>query len=51
MNGLLGWALTFFVLAIIAGLLGLRGVAGITMAVARWFVILFIILAIVAILL
>ena len=51
MAGLLGWALTFFVLAVIAGLLGLRGVAGISMSIARWFVIIFIILAIVALIL
>ena len=51
MAGLLGWAITFFVLAIIAALFGLRGIAGITMAVARWFVIIFIILAVVSLVL
>lgn len=47
MAGLLNWALTFFVLAIVAGLVGLRGIAGLTMSIARWFVIIFIILALV----
>ena len=51
MAGLLNWALTFFVLAIIAALLGLRGIAGVTMTIARWFVILFIVLAIVSLIL
>lgn len=37
MAGLLNWAITFFVLAIIAALLGARHVAGISMEVARWF--------------
>ncbi|WP_144900967.1 DUF1328 family protein [Halobellus captivus] len=44
-------ALVFFVLAILAALLGARGVAGITMEIAKWFVILFIVLTIVSILL
>jgi uncharacterized membrane protein YtjA (UPF0391 family) len=51
MAGLLGWAITFFVLAIIAALLGIRGIAGITMAIARWLVIIFIILAVASLLL
>ena len=51
MAGLLNWALTFFILAIIAGLLGMRGVAGISMEVARWFVILFIVLALISLIL
>ena len=51
MAGLLNWALTFFVLAIVAGLVGLRGIAGLTMKIARWFVIIFIILALVTLIL
>ena len=51
MAGLLNWALTFFVLAIVAGLVGLRGIAGITMSIARWFVIIFIIIALAALIL
>ncbi|WP_231188324.1 DUF1328 domain-containing protein [Haladaptatus sp. DYF46] len=44
-------AIAFFVLAIIAGVLGARGVAGLSMEVAKWLVIVFIVLAIVSFLL
>ncbi|ELY44244.1 DUF1328 family protein [Natronorubrum sulfidifaciens] len=45
------WALIFFILAIVAAAVGARGVAGISMEIARIFVLIFIILAIVALLL
>jgi uncharacterized membrane protein YtjA (UPF0391 family) len=41
----------FFVLAILAALVGARGVAGVSMSIARWFVIIFIVLAIVSLIL
>ena len=45
-----GWTLKlgfdFFILAVIPAILGLRGIAGITMAFVRWLVIIFIILVI-----
>ena len=44
-------AIVFFVLAIVAGGVGARGVAGVTMGIARIFVLIFIVLAIVALLL
>lgn len=44
-------ALVFFVLALVAALLGARGVAGVGMAVAKWFVVLFVVLAVVALIL
>ena len=44
----LQWAVVFFILAIIAAVLGARGVAGVTMAVAKWFVIIFLVLAIIS---
>jgi uncharacterized membrane protein YtjA (UPF0391 family) len=47
----LEWAVVFFVIAIIAAVLGARGVAGVTMTVAKWFVIIFLVLAVVSILL
>ncbi len=47
----LQWAIVFFVLAIIAAAVGARGVAGITMEIARIFVLIFIILAIVSLIL
>ncbi len=45
------WALVFFVLAILAAAIGARGVAGVSMEIARIFVLIFIVLAIVALLL
>ncbi|MGA9099174.1 MAG: DUF1328 family protein, partial [Methanotrichaceae archaeon] len=44
MASLLYLAIIFFILAIIAGALGARGVAGVSMNVAKWLVIIFIIL-------
>jgi uncharacterized membrane protein YtjA (UPF0391 family) len=48
---LLSLAIGFFVLAIIAGVLGARGVAGISMDIAKWLVIIFIVLAIISLIL
>ncbi len=48
-SGLLEWAVVFFLLAIVAAIVGARGVAGVTMAVAKWFIIIFLILAILSI--
>lgn len=45
------YALIFFVLAIIAAIFGARGVAGVSMAVAKWFVIIFVVLAIITLVL
>lgn len=47
----LQWAVVFFVIAIIAAVVGARGVAGVSMAVAKWFVIIFLVLAIISVLL
>ncbi|MXV62345.1 DUF1328 domain-containing protein [Natronorubrum sp. JWXQ-INN-674] len=44
-------ALLFFVIAIIAGALGATGVAGMTMSIAKWLVLLFLVLAVVSMLL
>lgn len=51
MPDLLYLAVVFFVLAIVAWLLGARGVAGLSMDVAKWLVIAFIVLAIIALIL
>jgi uncharacterized membrane protein YtjA (UPF0391 family) len=51
MAGLLILAIGFFVLAIIAGIMGARGVAGMSMDIAKWLVIIFIILAVVSLIL
>ena len=45
------WALIFFVLAIVAALFGFRGVAGLSMGVAKILVVVFIILAVIAVIL
>ncbi|WP_338727308.1 DUF1328 family protein [Haladaptatus sp. DJG-WS-42] len=47
----LQYALLFFVLAIIASVVGARGIAGITMEIAKIFIAIFIILAIIALIL
>jgi uncharacterized membrane protein YtjA (UPF0391 family) len=44
-------AVVFFVLALVAALVGARGVAGISMEVAKWFIIIFVVLAIVSLVL
>ena len=44
-------ALLFFVIALIAGALGAGGVAGLSMAIAKWLVLLFLVLAVVSLLL
>jgi uncharacterized membrane protein YtjA (UPF0391 family) len=51
MAGLLSLAIGFFILAIVAGVLGARGVAGISMDIAKWLVIIFIILAVISLIL
>jgi uncharacterized membrane protein YtjA (UPF0391 family) len=47
----LQWAVIFFVIAIVAAVLGARGVAGVTMTIAKWFVIIFLVLAVISLLL
>ena len=47
----LNWAVVFFIIAIVAAVLGARGIAGISMTVAKWFVIIFLVLAVISILL
>ena len=44
---LIGLAILFLILAFVAYVLGARGIAGFSMEIARWLVIIFIILAIV----
>lgn len=42
-------AILFFVLAIVAAVLGARGVAGLSMDIAKWLVIVFLVLAVLSI--
>lgn len=44
-------AVVFFVLAVVAGLVGFRGIAGISMGIARIFILVFLVLAIISLLL
>lgn len=44
-------AVLFIVLAIIAAVFGARGVAGISMSIAKWFILIFIVLAVLSIIL
>jgi uncharacterized membrane protein YtjA (UPF0391 family) len=45
---LIGLAVVLLVLALVAYVLGARGVAGFSMEIARWLVIIFIILAVIS---
>lgn len=42
--GLLGWALTFLVIAIVAGLFGFGLIAGLSVTIAKWLFIIFAVL-------
>ncbi|EJG06199.1 MAG: DUF1328 domain-containing protein [Methanofollis liminatans] len=48
MADLIGLAILFLILALVAYVLGAKGVAGLSMTIAKWLVIIFIILAIIS---
>lgn len=48
MATLIGLAVVFLILALVAFILGAKGVAGLSMDIAKWLVIIFIVLAIIA---
>ena len=50
-GGILYWALLFFVLAVVAAMVGSRGIAGISMEIARILVVVFLVLAVVSLIL
>jgi uncharacterized membrane protein YtjA (UPF0391 family) len=50
-GGFLELAILFFVLAIVAAVVGARGVAGLSMNIAKWLVIIFLVLAVVSLVL
>ncbi|WP_049913633.1 DUF1328 domain-containing protein [Haloferax prahovense] len=50
-GGFIELAVLFLILAIVAAVLGARGVAGLSMDIAKWLVIIFVVLAIVTFLL
>ena len=47
MFDLIGLAILFLILAFVAYILGARGIAGFSMAIAKWLIIIFIILAVI----
>lgn len=47
-GGFLEFAILFAILAIVAAVVGASGVAGVSMTIAKWFVIIFVVLAIVS---
>ncbi|MXR19547.1 DUF1328 domain-containing protein [Halobacterium bonnevillei] len=47
-GGFLEYAILFLVLAIVAAIFGARGIAGLSMTIAKWLVIIFVVLAIVS---
>jgi len=47
MADLIGLAVVFLILALVAYVLGAKGIAGFSMTIAKWLVILFIVLAII----
>ena len=46
-GGFIELAVLFLILAIVAAVLGARGVAGISMDIAKWLVIIFVVLAVI----
>ena len=48
MPDLIGSAVLFLILALVAYVLGARGIAGFSMTIAKWLVIIFVILAIIS---
>lgn len=50
-GGFIELAVLFLILAIVAAVLGARGIAGLSMQIAKWLVIIFVILAIISLVL
>jgi uncharacterized membrane protein YtjA (UPF0391 family) len=50
-GGFIELAILFLILALVAAVLGARGVAGLSMEIAKWLVIIFVVLAIITFLL
>lgn len=50
-GGFIELAILFLILAVVAAVLGARGIAGLSMDIAKWLIIIFVILAIVSFLL
>lgn len=50
-GGLIELAVLFLILAVLAAVLGARGIAGLSMDIAKWLVIIFVALAVISLLL
>lgn len=50
-GGFLSLAILFFVLALVAALVGARGIAGLSMEIAKWLILIFLVLAVISLLL
>lgn len=50
-GGFIELAILFLILAVVAGVLGARGIAGLSWDIAKWLVIIFVVLAIISIVL
>jgi uncharacterized membrane protein YtjA (UPF0391 family) len=49
LGGWLFWAVVFFIVAVIAGVLGFGGIAGFSTSVAIWLVIIFVVLFVISV--
>ncbi len=47
-GGFIELAILFLILAVVAAILGARGVAGLSMEIAKWLIIIFVVLAIIS---
>ncbi len=47
-GGFIELAILFLILAVVAGILGAKGIAGLSMQIAKWLVIIFVVLAIIS---
>jgi uncharacterized membrane protein YtjA (UPF0391 family) len=47
--GLLSWAIIFLILAIVAGLFGFGMIAGVSITIAKWLAIIFVVLFIISV--
>ncbi|MFB6299063.1 MAG: DUF1328 domain-containing protein [Halobacteriales archaeon] len=47
-GGFIELAILFLILAVVAGILGASGVAGLSMQIAKWLVIIFVVLAVIS---
>jgi uncharacterized membrane protein YtjA (UPF0391 family) len=49
LSGLLGWAVVFLILAIVAAVFGFGMVAGVSITIAKWLAIIFVVLFIISV--